>query len=403
MASILTLVPEAISQAPLWGQCGGQGFTGPTTCVGGCLLLRESVLFKLFPRKPPVSPIFIAAVAYHPHSEVAKSTEGSNTVATTLGGKLYFGTGVHNYELNDPAYAAKLNNVSLFGQITPASLSWDATEPVQGVFTFDEADALVALAKKNGQLIRAPPCISPSQVPNWVNTLENSPSALFDIITHHCITLVREPLCWGNVRVSLEIEIISLLDAWDIVVDPFTSEGFTAPVGVSVASGVDPSYIDDILTAARAADPAAKLYAWTPPGQALTSMLGEVQWLQEHGIPLDGVGFQSHFVIGSVPSKEALMANYQNFTALGLEVAVTVLDIRGGLLPDFSGQQQADYETVISACKAVPGCVGVTLADISDKYSDIPVQYSGAGSALPWDINYVATMAYDGIIAGFTN
>ncbi|KAF7349580.1 Endo-1,4-beta-xylanase A precursor [Mycena sanguinolenta] len=132
-------------------------------------------------------------------------------------------------------------------------------------------------------------------------------------------------------------------------------------------------------------------------------MLGEVQWLQEHGIPLDGVGFQSHFVIGSVPSKEALMANYQNFTALGLEVAVTVLDIRGGLLPDFSGQQQADYETVISACKAVPGCVGVTLADISDKYSDIPVQYSGAGSALPWDINYVATMAYDGIIAGFTN
>ncbi|KAF7349581.1 Beta-xylanase [Mycena sanguinolenta] len=240
LASILTLVPEAISQAPLWGQCGGQGFTGPTTCVAGAACYYENQFFSnCFP--------------------VAKSTEGSNTVATTLGGKLYFGTGVHNYELNDPAYAAKLNNVSLFGQITPASLSWDATEPVQGVFTFDEADALVALAKKNGQLIRAPPCISPSQVPNWVNTLENSPSALFDIITHHCITLVREPLCWGS------IEIISLLDAWDIVVDPFTSEGFTAPVGVSVASGVDPSYIDDILTAARAADPAAKLYVIASP------------------------------------------------------------------------------------------------------------------------------------------
>ncbi|KAJ7258452.1 endo-1,4-beta-xylanase A precursor [Mycena haematopus] len=373
LAAILALVPTAISQAPIWGQCGGQGFTGPTICVSGSACYYENPYFSnCFP--------------------TSTSPEGANTVATTLGGKLYFGTAVANYELNDPAYAALLNNNSLFGQITPESLGWDATESVQGFFTFDEGDALVALAKKNGQLVRGPPCISYSQLPNWINTLDTSGSNLWNFLVNHCSTLVKH-----------------YADAWDIVVDPFTDDGFTRPVGVSVASSIDPTYIDAVLTAARAADPAAKLYiaatGMDTPGQQLTSMVGEVQWLQEHGIPIDGVGFQSHFTVGGVPSKEALMANYQNFTSLGIEVAVTVLDIRGGPITGGSDtlQQQTDYQTVISACKAVPGCVGVTLADISDKYSDVPIEYSGSGSALPWDNNFVAKPAYNGIIAGFTN
>ncbi|KAF3100219.1 hypothetical protein TWF569_007371 [Orbilia oligospora] len=31
----LLLAPAALAQAPLYGQCGGQGWTGPTTCVSG--------------------------------------------------------------------------------------------------------------------------------------------------------------------------------------------------------------------------------------------------------------------------------------------------------------------------------------------------------------------------------
>ncbi|KAJ6450404.1 endo-1,4-B-xylanase A [Mycena sanguinolenta] len=385
-AAVLALLPTAIGQAPVYGQCGGQTWTGPTTCVAGAACYYENQFFSnCFPVCSPFSSLLPSNDSQF---EVGTSPEGSNTVATTLGGKLYFGTGVQNYELNDPAYAAKLNNISLFGQITPASLSWVCKD---SPFQFINGDALVALAKKNGQLVRAPPCISLTELPNWVNTLETSPGVLFGILVNHCTTLVRT----------------HLHAPMFFFTDPFTSQGFTAPIGVSVASAVTPTYIDDILTAARAADPAAKLYiaatGMDTPGEQLSGMVGEVQWLQEHGIPLDGIAFQSHFVTGSVPSKEALMANYQNFTSLGLEVAVTVLDIRGGPLPDNTGQQKADYETVISACKAVTGCVGVTLADITDKYSDVPTRYSGAGAALPWDINYVTKPAYDGIIAGFTN
>lgn len=73
-------------------------------------------------------------------------------------------------------------------------------------------------------------------------------------------------------------------------------------------------------------------------------------------------------------------------------------------------QQQANYQTVVAACKAVTGCVGITIWDYTDKvsrvspnphvyfdanmffafvffekYSWVPNTFSGQGAALPWD------------------
>jgi endo-1,4-beta-xylanase len=41
---------------------------------------------------------------------------------------------------------------------------------------------------------------------------------------------------------------------------------------------------------------------------------------------IDGVGFQSHFIVGTVPT--TLQANLQRFADLGIEVALTEVDIR---------------------------------------------------------------------------
>ncbi|KAH7090951.1 hypothetical protein BKA62DRAFT_834936 [Auriculariales sp. MPI-PUGE-AT-0066] len=35
LAVLLTVLSIALAQSPLWGQCGGQGWTGATTCVAG--------------------------------------------------------------------------------------------------------------------------------------------------------------------------------------------------------------------------------------------------------------------------------------------------------------------------------------------------------------------------------
>jgi endo-1,4-beta-xylanase len=75
-------------------------------------------------------------------------------------------------------------------------------------------------------------------------------------------------------------------------------------------------------------------------GPKFESMLIMLTHWVERGVPIDGIGFRSQFVVGSVPSKAALIANYEAFTALGVEVAITALDIRGGDI----FQQQADHQ-----------------------------------------------------------
>ena len=52
-----------------------------------------------------------------------------------------------------------------------------------------------------------------------------------------------------------------------------------------------------------------------------------------------------------------------------MDVAITELDIRMTLPANDTllAQQKTDYQTVISACEAVEGCIGMTLWDFTDK------------------------------------
>lgn len=92
-----------------------------------------------------------------------------------------------------------------------------------------------------------------------------------------------------------------------------------------------------------------------------------VKQLKADGVPIDGIGFESHFIVGELPAD--IQQNMEAFTALGVEVAITELDIRM-TLPETDAllaQQKADFETVVSACAAVSGCVGITLWEFTDK------------------------------------
>ena len=81
-------------------------------------------------------------------------------------------------------------------------------------------------------------------------------------------------------------------------------------------------------------------------------------------------------------------------------MSITELDIRLTLpiTAEKLEQQKKDYGSVVAACKAVQGCVGVTIWDFTDKWSWIPSVFSGQGAALPWDENYNKKPAYDGIV-----
>lgn len=307
---------------------------------------------------------------------------------------MYFGSATDNPELTDTAYVATLSDNTLFGQITVGnSMKWDATEPSQGVFTFTNGDVVAALAKKNGQLLRGHNCVWYNQLPGWVTAGNFNATTLTSILQTHCSTVVSHYA--GQIY------------SWDVVNEPFNDDGTLRSFVFPDALGI--SYVTTALVAARAADPTAKLYIndynIDSAGAKSTAMINLVKSLKTAGAPVDGIGIQGHLIVGQVPSKAALIANYQAFTALGVEIAITELDIRMTLpeTPALLAQQQTDYETVISACKAVAGCVGVTIWDYTDKYSWIPGVFTGQGAALPWDENLVRKPAYDGVIAGWTN
>ncbi|KAJ3821153.1 endo-1,4-beta-xylanase C precursor [Lentinula raphanica] len=390
--SLLVFVSVAAAQSAVWGQCGGIGWTGPTTCVAGSTCVESNAYYsQCLPSTSTGSGsgTGTSTAALPTSTSAAKS----NTVAQAAG-KKYFGSATDNPEFTDAAYLAILSDNTYFGQITPGnSMKWDATEPEQGTFTFSGGDAVVSLAQGNSQLVRGHNCVWYNQLPSWVSSGSWTNATLTAVVQNHCSTLPMK---------GTRIDVFT--DSWDIINEPFNDDGTWRSDVFYNTMGT--SFVDVALIAARAADPNAKLYIndynIEGTGAKATAMMNLVSDLKSRGIPIDGVGLQGHFIVGEVPT--TMQTVMEQFVALGVEVAITELDIRM-TLPETDAlleQQKTDYQNVISACNAVEGCVGVTIWDYTDKYSWVPSTFAGQGAACPWDANLIKKPAYDGIIAGFS-
>ncbi len=79
------------------------------------------------------------------------------------------------------------------------------------------------------------------------------------------------------------------------------------------------------------------------------------------GVPVDAIGFQCHFGLNQIPTD--LQANLQRFADLGLDVAITELDINlGAAFPGNAttlAQQAQNYWEVVNACVSTNRCVSV--------------------------------------------
>jgi endo-1,4-beta-xylanase len=93
-------------------------------------------------------------------------------------------------------------------------------------------------------------------------------------------------------------------------------------------------------------------------------MVALVGRLKARGVPIDGIGTQTHIQLGSAGT---IAANLQTLANTGLDVAITELDIASGTSSANEAQQSADYATVARACLAEARCVGITTWGVSDK------------------------------------
>ncbi|MFA3841372.1 endo-1,4-beta-xylanase [Streptomyces aureus] len=297
----------------------------------------------------------------------------------------YFGSAVDNPELDDTAYADLLG--SEFGATTPGNgMKWYATEPRRGVFDFTAGDEIVAYAKAHHLKVRGHTLLWHSQLPSWLTDGTWTADELRSILKNHITTEVKHYK--GKVF------------AWDVANEIMNEDG-TYRENIFYKT-LGPGYIADALRWAHAADPKVKLYLndYNVEGLGAKSdaYYALIKQLKADRVPIDGFGMQAHLALQyGFPSD--MRGNIQRFADLGLDVAITELDVRMILPADTAKlTQQADwYAQVTDACLAVRRCVGITLWGYSDRHSWIPSVFPGQGAALPWDENLQRKPAYDAI------
>ncbi|ELS55604.1 putative endo-1,4-beta xylanase [Streptomyces viridochromogenes Tue57] len=273
-----------------------------------------------------------------------------------------------------------------FNALTPGNaMKWGSVEPTRGNFDWAEADRIVAFAEAHGQQVRGHTLVWHSQNPSWLTNGSWTSAELGQLMKDH---------------IALEVgRYKGRLATWDVVNEPFNEDGTYRQTLWYNGLGAD--YIAQALTAARAADPSARLYINDYNVEGVnaksTALYNLVKSLKERGVPIDGVGLQAHLILGQVPS--TMQQNIQRFADLGVDVAITELDIRMRLPADSAklARQAADYEAVMNACLAVSRCVGVTVWGFTDSDSWIPDTFPGEGAATPYDENYAPKPAYHAI------
>jgi endo-1,4-beta-xylanase len=296
----------------------------------------------------------------------------------------YFGSAASESNFSDTAYASILGGE--FGQVTPEnSMKWDTVEPTQGQFNYARGDQVVAFAQQHNQIVRGHNLVWHSQLPGWVSGL---PTAQVKAAMENHIT--QEVTHYKG-----------KIYAWDVVNEPFNDDGTLRGDAFYQAMGT--GYIADALRTARAADPAAKLYLndynIEGTGAKSDAMYNLVKSLKSQGVPIDGVGFETHLAI-QYGFPTSMQQNLQRFADLGVDVAVTELDVRMQLPRDATkdATQSTYYTNVVKACLAVTRCVGITAWGFTDKYSWVPGTFSGQGAADLYDEAYQPKPAYNAVV-----
>ncbi len=200
--------------------------------------------------------------------------------------------------------------------------------------------------------------------------------------------------------------------AWDVVNEAFDESGALKPSiwydrpGIGLARK-STAYIEQAFRWAHDADPQALLFYNDSGAEAINAksdaIYAMVKDFKQRGVPIDGVGMQMH-IFDLHADSEGISRNIARFTALGLQVHITEMDVAVPL--DAAGHPsasdlalQADiYRTIASACLAHPGCTAIQTWGFTDKYSWIGWKTKGAkGNALLFDRYYGPKPAYAAI------
>ena len=266
----------------------------------------------------------------------------------------------------------------------------DAIEPSQNNFNFSNGDKLVNFAANNNMKVRGHTLVWHSQLPGWMGNWSGSGDGLTSAMNNH-ITKTMEHFK-GKVA------------EWDVVNEACDDSGNGLRRSVWT-NKIGNSFIDTAFQAARKADPNALLfyndYNIEDMSAKSNTAYNMIKSMKERGIPIDGVGFQSHFINGMSSSQfSAIEQNIKRYADIGVQVSITELDIR---MNDSENQnsgfntQASNYKSLMEICLRNPNVKTFVVWGFTDKYSWIPQVFPGTGRALIYDSNLSPKPAYNAL------
>jgi len=277
----------------------------------------------------------------------------------------------------------RTNMARQFNMLTAENdMKHDHIHPGRDTYRFEPADSLVTFAEANGMRVRGHTLVFHNQLASWLTSGTWTKDEAKALLVDHISKVV------GHYK--------GRVAEWDVVNEVLGDNGALRP-GFWL-DHIGPEYIELAFRTARAADPTVGLFYNDYNIEGINaksdSALAFVKDLIARGVPITGVGFESHYQVGGVPS--TLAANIARFAALGLEVHITELDVRVQL-PSTSAalQTQAqNYRDVVSACMQNAACDAVVFWGFTDRESWIPGTFPGWGDALLFDASYAAKPAF---------
>ncbi len=288
--------------------------------------------------------------------------------------------------LGDPTYAQVLSSEFDIA-VSENQMKWGLIHPAPATYDYVDPDAQVAFAQAHGMAFRGHNLAWHNQNPAWLLAGPFTRDERIQQLRDHIHTVV------GHYA--------GQLSEWDVVNEAF--DGLADPAHDPWSSQIGfPDYLDVAFTAAHEADPSAKLfyndYLIEAPGPRFDQVLALVAGLKARGVPIHGVGFQAHQ--GARPCDASCandaLTNMLRLHALGLEVAITELDVAVQLpaTPAKLDEQASVYRALLQACLLAPNCHTFVMWGFTDTYSWIPALRPGYGAALPFDEQYQPKPAY---------
>jgi endo-1,4-beta-xylanase len=251
-----------------------------------------------------------------------------------------------------------------FNSISPENvLKWESVHPRPDQYDFPAADRYVEFGQKNGMFIVGHTLVWHSQTPKWVFQDDQGKAVDRDTLlarmSNHIATVV------GRYQ--------GKIGGWDVVNEALNEDGTLRESPWQKIIGED--YLLKAFQFAHAADPRAELYyndyslENTPKRNGAVALIKK---LQAQGVHIAAVGLQGHYKM-DWPSPAQLEETIAAFSALGIKVAITELDMN--VLPSPTKSQAAEV-SMNFALRAelnpyTNGLPDVVQQQLSQRYADL--------------------------------